>query len=125
MPISASVADASADRSSSDPVRVFGSAATISSSEAPIAEASADAEPPPGAGSEELNAARTSRTGRSTSMDDAPLLDDGADEIDRRSSHHDRVHLLARLEAAHTLVAIERVRRVDRRPDERLLEREV
>ena len=114
MPISAAVADASAERSSSDPVRVFGSAATISSSEAPMAEASADAEPPPGAGSEELNAARTSRTGRSTSMDDAAFLDDGADgigadadEIDRRSPHHDRVHLLARLEAAHALVAIE------------------
>src|SRR5712691_7087708 len=114
MSISAFVADPSADRSSSDPARVFGKPATIISSEAPIAEASADAEPPPGAGSEELNALSTSRTGRSTSMDDASFLDDGADgigadadEIDRRSPHHDRVHLLARLEAAHAIVALE------------------
>jgi hypothetical protein len=60
---------------------------------------------------------------------DLPLLDDrpdrvrtDADEIDRRSVHDHCVHLLARFEAAHAVVAIERIGRVDCRADERFLE---
>src|SRR3954470_24663560 len=60
-------ADVSAARSSSVPDLVFGSAATIIRSEAPTAEASAAAEPPPGVGSLELNAASRSRTDLSVS----------------------------------------------------------
>src|SRR5439155_6897036 len=66
-PPSAPDAALSATRSSSDPARVFGSAATISSSDAPIAAATADADPPPGVGSEEANAASRSRTDLSVS----------------------------------------------------------
>ena len=50
------------------PVRVFASPATIISSEAPTAEARADAEPPPGVGSGALNAASRSRSVRSMSF---------------------------------------------------------
>ena len=62
MPLSAPVAKASAVRSSSDWLRVRSSPATMSNSEAPIDEASADAEPPPGVGSDEANAEMTSRS---------------------------------------------------------------
>jgi hypothetical protein len=53
----------SAVRSSSDWSRVFSRLATISNSEAPTDEASAEAEPPPGVGSADANAAITSRSG--------------------------------------------------------------
>src|SRR6185295_9888834 len=66
MPPRSTADAASADRSASDPLRVFGNAATISSKEAPTAEASADAEPPPGVGRELANAASRSRTDPST-----------------------------------------------------------
>src|SRR5260221_5292130 len=120
------------ERSTSEPVRVFGSAATIISSDAPVAPASADADPPPGVGAAELNASSNSRTAMSTSMDHhAPFLDNGpddvdadSDQIDRRAVDDDRVHLFARLEAAHAVVAVERVRRIDRRAHQRLFERE-
>ena len=101
-------------------MRVFGSAATIISSDAPTADASAAADPPPGVGSEELNAASRSRTDlsdkrhvRSTSF---PFLTTArivvradANQIDRRPGDDDRVHLLAGLEAADPIVAVERV----------------
>ena len=51
-----------------DPFRVFGSPVTMISSDAPIADASAAADPPPGVGSEELKAESRSRTERSTSI---------------------------------------------------------
>ena len=60
-------AAASAARSSSEPVRVFGRPATIISSDAPTADASAAADPPPGVGSEELKAVSRSRTDLSVS----------------------------------------------------------
>src|SRR5262245_6748433 len=122
MPASTSPAAASASRSCGEPLRVFGSAATIISSDAPIADEGAAAEPPPGVGSGELNAASRSRTARSRSMDDASLLDDGADrlgadtdQIDRRAVDDDGVHLPAGFEAADAIVTIERVGGVDRR----------
>src|SRR5262249_38339323 len=121
----------SALRSSSVLLRVFGSAATITSSDAPTADASADAEPPPGVGSLELNASRRSVTDLSTSMNDASFFDYGcdgfgahADQIDSGTVDDDGVHLLARLDAADAGVAIERIRGVDRRGDERFLERQ-
>src|SRR5262245_60705537 len=102
MPASASAAAASAARSAAEPGRVFGSDATISSSDAPIADESADADPPPGVGSGELNAARRSGSAKSRSMHNASLLDHGAnrvradaDQVDRRSVDDDCVHLLA------------------------------
>src|SRR6516162_7906690 len=60
-------ASVSRARSSSDPVRVLGSPATIIRREAPIADARAAADPPPGVGSDELNAVSRSRTDRSMS----------------------------------------------------------
>src|SRR5262249_61047164 len=74
-------AAARAARSSSELVRVFGSDATMSSSDAPIAEESAAADPPPGVGSGELNAARRSEIARSRSMHDPSLLDHRADRV--------------------------------------------
>ena len=101
---------------SSVPLRVFGRPATIISSDAPIADASAAADPPPGVGSDGANAASRSRrtemlsSQRSWSACRATiraLLDDradrsraDADQIDRRAVDDDRVHLLAGLEAA-------------------------
>src|SRR5215207_5698593 len=139
IPSRTAAASASAGRSASAPVRVFGRAATIISSDAPSAAESADADPPPGVGSEELNAASSWRSGWSASgmrpvllIDDAALLDHradrgrrDADEIDRRSIDDHRVHLLPRLEAADRVVAVEAVGGVDRRSHQRLLEREV
>ena len=52
----------SAARSSGVPVFVFGSPATIASSDAPSAPASAAAEPPPGVGSGEAKASSRSVT---------------------------------------------------------------
>src|SRR5205823_5687816 len=109
-------------------------------SDAPIAEASADADPPPGVGSDEANAASRSRTVLSVSMSvrggalltchEASLFDhrpdrlcSHANEIDRRAGDDDGIQLFADLEASHTLVAIDRIRGIDRRADERLLER--
>jgi hypothetical protein len=60
MPPVVASAPASAVRSASELDFVFGSAATMASRAAPIADASADAEPPPGVGSGEANAASTS-----------------------------------------------------------------
>src|SRR6187200_3056342 len=109
IPASAAAADASAARSSSVPPRVFGSPATIIRSDAPTADASAAADPPPGVGSVELKASRRSRTDLSASSitHDLPLLDHradrrgaGADQIDRRTVHDHGIHLLARFEAA-------------------------
>src|SRR5438034_3039569 len=129
--ISAADADASAARSSSDPFRVFSSPATIISSDVPTAEASADADPPPGVGSGALNAARISRTVLSASMNDASLFDHrpdcvgaNTDQINRRTVDDHRVHLLAGFEASDDLVAVERVRRVDGRADQRFFEGE-
>ena len=51
-----------------DPASDGFDAATIARSEAPIAAASADAEPPPGVGSDDRNAASRSVTLRSTSF---------------------------------------------------------
>src|SRR5438270_13308963 len=65
MPSRTSRAAVNASRSPSAPVRVFGSDATFISSDAPVADASAAADPPPGVGAEELNAARRSRSERS------------------------------------------------------------
>src|SRR6266850_8084051 len=98
MPVSDAVAPDSAARSSSELDRVFGSAATIISSDAPAAEARAAADPPPGVGSGEANASSSSRTVFSVSMmDDAPFFDhrpDGlradANQIDRRAGDDDR-----------------------------------
>src|SRR5689334_10788006 len=94
-------------------------------------EASAAADPPPGVGSEELNASRRSRTERSTSMHEPTFLDDRSNrvradayQIDGRTVDDYRIHLLAGLEAADARVSIERIRRVDRRGDERFVERE-
>src|SRR5919201_6143468 len=94
-------AAASAARSCSVPDRVFGIAPTISRSAAPTDAARADADPPPGVGSVDAKAARSSRNGRSVNTvlpaaryrtilelpglahrafaDDAAVLDDGAD----------------------------------------------
>src|SRR5581483_9939128 len=102
MPVSAAAAAASAARSSSLFARVFGRRDTINSSEAPIADAAAEAEPPPGVGSADASAAISSRTVLSTSIDhDPPILDDlayrrpaHAQQIDRRTAEHDDVHLL-------------------------------
>src|SRR5204863_6536052 len=81
-----------------------------------------------------LNAAtayhsRTCRTGRR--RHDLAVLDDGADrvrpdanQIDCRAVDNHRIHLSARFEAADAIVAIDGVRRVDRRGDERFLEGE-
>ena len=95
------------------------------SSDAPTADASADADPPPGVGSGELNAAsRVSRRraismlpSRCASHDTRPFLTTRADgvradanQIDGRAVDDDGVHLLARLEAADRVVAVERVR---------------
>src|SRR3989442_15480278 len=131
MPVSDEVALDSAARSWSELDRVFGSAATIISNDAPTAEASAAADPPPGVGSDDANAASRSRTVLSVSMNDLRFFDHRADgvradanQIDRRPGHDDRVHLLADLEAADAVVAIQRVRRIDRRADQRLFEGE-
>src|SRR6476646_8604142 len=103
----------------------------MTSRAAPVADAIAAADPPPGVGSGEAKAESTSRSDLSVSIDDAPFLDDGSDgvrahanQLDGTAVQHDGVQLLADFEAAHTIVAIERVRRVDRRADERLLEGE-
>src|SRR5262245_34623721 len=121
-PVSAALAWCNACRSSSVPARVFGRLATMINSAAPTADASADAEPPPGVGSLELKASSSSRTDRSTSMHDRSFLDhhgDGiradAHQIDGRAVHDHRVELFAGLEAADAVVAIERVGAVDRR----------
>src|SRR5437762_1677853 len=122
-----------------DGPRLVASPATSISRETPAAEARADAEPPPGVGSGALNAESRSRSVRSMSFmtpprqqrvpvsssapldDDLSFLDDrpdrlrpDADQIDRRSVDDDGVHLLAGLEAADPIVAVDRVGRVDR-----------
>src|SRR5438128_148495 len=117
MAASAVVAAVSAARSSSDPFRVLVSPATISRSDAPSAAASAAADPPPGVGSGALNTERRSRSGRSMSfMNHFPFFHDGAnrlcpdaDQIDGRAVDDHGVHLLAGLEAADPIVAVERV----------------
>src|SRR4030095_8993660 len=137
-PSAAAVSD-NVDRSVSAPLRVFGSPATIIKSDAPSAAASADAEPPPGVGSDELNEASRSRSGLSASAmpailwnDDAPFLDHRVDrrrrhanQIDRRAVDDHGIHLFPRLEAADGGVAIERVGGVERRADQRFLEGQV
>src|SRR5689334_6856686 len=119
--------------SSSLAARDVGSPATIANNDAPIAPASAEADPPPGVGSELRKAARRSVTGRALRLikNDVAFLDDGfdrgradANQIYRIAGHEDGVHRLAGLEAARSAVAVERVGAVDRRRDERLLERE-
>src|SRR5262245_37186519 len=72
MPPAAASAPASAVRSSSELDFVFGSAATMASREAPIADASAEAEPPPGVGWGEAKAASTSRRDWSINTMDIP-----------------------------------------------------
>src|SRR5471032_2524671 len=66
----------------------------------------------------------------SVAYNDPPAFDHRADrlsanaqQVDRRPVDDHRIHLLADLEAADAVVAVERVRAVDRRGDERLLER--
>src|SRR5436190_24330514 len=130
MPASADAASANAARSSSAPDRVFGNPVTIVSSAAPTDEASAAADPPPGVGSDEASAEIRSRTGLSIStLNDLALLDHpedcvGADahQVDRRPGDDHRVHLFADFEAADVSVPVERIRRVDRGADQRLLE---
>src|SRR5258708_115902 len=110
---SAAHAAARAAGSSSDPFRVFASPATIIRSDTPTAETSADADPPPGVGSGALNAASTSRTVRSTSMNDASFLDHrtdrlraDADQIDRRPVDAHCVHLRAGVQASDQILAL-------------------
>src|SRR5579871_4193890 len=132
MPTSCAAAASSAARSSSELWRVFGSPATISSSDAPTDAASALADPPPGVGSDEENAFKRSRTDLSSRANDnlsfldhvTDGLDADTDQIDRRSVDRHRIHLLSHFQAPDAVVAIERVRRVDRRGDERFFERE-
>src|SRR5580765_6811695 len=64
--------------------------------------------------------------------DNPPTFDDGSDrisadpdQVDRRPVHDHRVHLLAGLEAADSILAIERAGGVDGGADQRLLEGQV
>src|SRR5579864_5140221 len=130
-PTSTAAAACSAARFSSDPDRVFRLPDTMIRSDAPTAQASAEADPPPGVGSDELNASSRSVNGRSTSMGHASFFHDGANrvradtnEIDGRTIDDDRVQLLAGFEAAHAIVPVERIRAVDRRADQSFFERQ-
>src|SRR5512147_1677729 len=110
---SSEAARSSAPRSASGDVRVFCMCATMSSSEAPTAPASAEADPPPGVGSVDANASRISETVLLTSMHDLSGFDDGTNgrradpnEIDRYAVHEDSVHLLAGFERTQGVGAV-------------------
>ena len=110
--------------SSSVAARDLGRPATIASSDAPMAPASAAADPPPGVGSDDLKAARRSVTVRAVSCHDSrsevrdasfrktmrAAFDDAgdrrradADQIDGVAGDEDGVHELAGFEAADRL----------------------
>src|SRR5205807_4278219 len=98
-PVRAERAAPSAWRSASVPDLDFGSPATIIRSDAPIAEASADADPPPGVGSDEANAASRSRTVFSVSNEPSLFdhrldrLGPDAHQVDGGPGDDHRVHL--------------------------------
>src|SRR5690349_5842477 len=130
----------SASRASGVLVLFFGMPATIASRETPIAPASADADPPPGVGSDDAKASRRLVTDCCINMrspmvgqragHDAPPFEYRRDrrgvdpkKIDGRSVDQDGVELFAGLEAADARVAIERGGAVDCGGDQRFLER--
>src|SRR5262245_48452067 len=104
------------------------------SRDVPSAEASAAADPPPGVGSDELNAASASRIEVAVivgSVNNPAVLDHGtnhvradANEIDGRTPEDDGVHLLADFKAADAILTVERCGRIDRCSDQRLFEGE-